>query len=157
MEISSNEFTKKEESSSSIPIFNLPDSNFADILVTDEPAKTILPNTKKRNKIALSPGHSHMDWMRLISSGKDLSGTGGKIQKITMSEVKKHNIENDAWMILRGKVYNVGPYLDFHPGGKNELMRAVGKDGTKLFEFKHSWVNAEALLSSCLVGFIVPE
>ena len=30
-----------------------------------------------RNKVALAPGFSLMDWVRLTKSGKDLSGVGG--------------------------------------------------------------------------------
>ena len=40
---------------------------------------------------------------------------------------------NDAWMAINGKVYNVTAYLPFHPGGEKEMMRGVGRDGTKLF------------------------
>jgi len=35
---------------------------------------------------------------------------------------------------LAGKVYNVSSYLDFHPGGVEELMRGAGKDATGLFD-----------------------
>ncbi len=31
-------------------------------------------------------------------------------------------------------VYNITPYLEFHPGGEDELMRGAGIDGTKLFD-----------------------
>lgn len=31
-------------------------------------------------------------------------------------------------------VYNVTPYMDYHPGGEEELMKAAGKDGTDLFD-----------------------
>ena len=50
-----------------------------------------------------------------------------------MSEVRKHNTDTDCWMVIRGKVYNVTRYLDFHPGGKPELMRGAGRDATRLF------------------------
>ena len=60
-------------------------------------------------------------------------------------------------MALRGKVFNVTPYMNFHPGGVDELLRAAGGDGTKLFDDVHPWVNIEAFLSSCLVGFLVPD
>ena len=36
-------------------------------------------------------------------------------------------------MAINGKVYNVTAYLPFHPGGEKEMMRGVGRDGTKLF------------------------
>lgn len=35
-----------------------------------------------------------------------------------MEEIKKHQSEGEAWTILRGRVYNVTPYLKFHPGGQ---------------------------------------
>lgn len=34
---------------------------------------------------------------------------------------------------LSGKVYNVTQYMDFHPGGRDQLMKAAGADGTQLF------------------------
>lgn len=63
----------------------------------------------------------------------------------------------DAWTVLGGKVYNMTPYLPFHPGGEPELMRGAGRDGTKLFGEIHPWVNYENMLSACLIGIYVPE
>lgn len=37
------------------------------------------------------------------------------------------------WM-FSGMVYNVTPYMDYHPGGEAELMKAAGIDGTELFD-----------------------
>ena len=71
-----------------------------------------------RNKCALKPGHSLMDWIRLGSSGVDLAGTNGRHRPISAEELKQHNTRADAWMAIRGKVYNVTRYMDFHPGGK---------------------------------------
>jgi cytochrome b involved in lipid metabolism len=47
--------------------------------------------------------------------------------------LKQHNKKDDAWTAISGKVYNVTPYLSYHPGGEKELMRVAGRDGTKLF------------------------
>jgi cytochrome b involved in lipid metabolism len=60
-------------------------------------------------------------------------------------------------MGLNGKVYNVSHYLPFHPGGERELMRAAGKDGTKLFNASHHWVNIDNMLEECLIGIMVSE
>eukprot|EP00959_Pyramimonas_sp_CCMP1952_P304410 6370810-Pyramimonas_sp.AAC.1 len=72
-----------------------------------------------------------------------------------MEEVKMHNKKDDAWMVLRGKVYNISPYLAYHPGGQKVLMAAAGKDGTALFDKFHRWVNADFLMAKCLVGHLV--
>jgi cytochrome-b5 reductase len=53
---------------------------------------------------------------------------------VTPDELALHNRENDCWIAFRGFVYNVTPYLEFHPGGVDEMMRAAGADGTELFD-----------------------
>ena len=97
--------------------------------------------------------------------------------RIPPSVLKQHNKRDDVWMALYGKVYNVTAYMPYHPGGEKELMRAAGRDGTKLFGTSsrnirikhallkppslpaatHGWVNAEFMLDNCMVGFLVPE
>uniref|UniRef100_A0A8D8FZW3 Cytochrome b5 reductase 4 n=1 Tax=Culex pipiens TaxID=7175 RepID=A0A8D8FZW3_CULPI len=105
-----------------------------------------------RNKTALKPGHSLMDWIRLGNSGADLAGTGGRVRPVSHAELAEHNKAGDMWMAIRGKVYNVTSYLDFHPGGVDELTRGAGKDATSLFDEVHAWVNYESLLAKCFVG-----
>ncbi|XP_059470303.1 cytochrome b5 reductase 4 isoform X2 [Neocloeon triangulifer] len=105
-----------------------------------------------RNKVALRPGHSLMDWIRLGNSGKDLTGVGGVSRDVAASELAKHNRQEDAWLAVKGRVYNVTHYMDFHPGGVEELMRGVGKDATSLFNQVHAWVNYESILQKCQVG-----
>ncbi|KAG7025640.1 Cytochrome b5 domain-containing protein RLF, partial [Cucurbita argyrosperma subsp. argyrosperma] len=89
-------------------------------------------------------------------SGKQ--GTAGRLKGqsnkrlIPMSEVKEHQTEGSMWTVLKGRVYNISPYMKFHPGGADILMKAVGKDCTSLFNKYHAWVNAEFLLEKCLVG-----
>ncbi|XP_046969385.1 cytochrome b5 reductase 4 isoform X1 [Vanessa cardui] len=105
-----------------------------------------------RNKCALQPGHSLMDWIRLGNSGKDLTGVGGRIRPVTPAELATHNTEKDAWLAIRGRVYNITYYLPYHPGGSDELMRGAGIDATELFDKVHPWVNYDSLLAKCLVG-----
>ncbi|XP_055458469.1 cytochrome b5 reductase 4 [Psammomys obesus] len=105
-----------------------------------------------RSKVPLKPGRSLMDWIRLTKSGKDLTGLKGGIIDVTEEELKKHNKKDDCWICIRGLVYNVSSYMEYHPGGEDELMRAAGTDGTDLFNEVHRWVNYESMLKECLVG-----
>ncbi|KAG8853915.1 hypothetical protein FRB96_007924 [Tulasnella sp. 330] len=95
------------------------------------------PNTnikkKARDKVALAPGHSMLDWANVKASGEDLRAGVTTLMRITPSELKQHRTRDDAWSAFGGKVYNITPYLAFHPGGEKELMRVAGRDGTKLF------------------------
>ncbi|XP_078225825.1 cytochrome b5 reductase 4 isoform X23 [Callithrix jacchus] len=105
-----------------------------------------------RSKVPLKQGRSLMDWIRLTKSGKDLTGLKGRLIEVTEEELKKHNKKDDCWVCIRGFVYNVSPYMEYHPGGEDELMRAAGSDGTELFDQVHRWVNYESMLKECLVG-----
>ncbi|XP_015765379.1 PREDICTED: cytochrome b5 reductase 4-like [Acropora digitifera] len=102
--------------------------------------------------VPLKPGRSLMDWIRLGKSARDLAGNGGIVRPITEEELSQHNTQSDAWICIRGRVYNITPYLEYHPGGIPEIMRGVGKDGTDLFDETHKWVNAESMLEKCFIG-----
>jgi cytochrome-b5 reductase len=78
----------------------------------------------------------------------------GRRKDITLEEVRQHRTADDAWMVLHGKVYNITPYLRFHPGGADILVKSAGRDGTALFNKYHPWVNAHALLEKCLLGML---
>ncbi|CDZ97755.1 cytochrome b5 [Phaffia rhodozyma] len=117
---------------------------------------------KAREKVALAPGHSALDWARVKSSGqyqgKSLKGDITHFpMRVTPSELKKHNKPHDAWTAINGRVYNLTPYNKFHPGGEKELLRCAGRDGTKLFMATHAWVNADFMMDGCMVGMLVPE
>jgi len=113
---------------------------------------------QKVGKVHLSPGYSQMDWMRLTKTkNNNLNGLGGKkinVSKrvITLEEIAQHNTEEDAWIGFRGKVYNLTPYIHFHPGGAKILLQAFGTDCTALFDKFHKYVNGEFMMRECQVG-----
>lgn len=75
---------------------------------------------------------------------------------VTPEELKKHNTLDDMWVALGGRVYNVTPYVPFHPGGEKILKAVAGKDGTALFMKTHSWVSFENILEKTIVGIYRP-
>lgn len=125
------------------------------------PTATSIPKKPSR-QVTLAPGHSPLDWARLAQSPtSDLRNLppGTPYLRVTPSMLKQQNGRKgrDAWTVYGGKVYNVSPYVAFHPGGGPELLRGAGKDGTKLFAEVHPWVNYETMLASCLIGLLVEE
>ncbi|KAJ6007295.1 hypothetical protein N7540_011271 [Penicillium herquei] len=58
-------------------------------------------------------------------------------QLFPRSEVASHNKEEDLWVIIDGKVFNLTSFLDTHPGGRRVLLQAAGSDATKKFHKYH--------------------
>ena len=120
------------------------------------------PPSKASRKVILAPGHSPLDWAMLTSNPKHkLRGQDvpDNLIRVPPSMLKQHigRRGRDTWTVYQGKVYNITPYLPYHPGGERELMRAAGHDAAKLFMEVHPWVNWEAILNECLVGILVGE
>jgi cytochrome b involved in lipid metabolism len=115
------------------------------------------PKAKSR-QVELAPGHSPLDWARRQRSGENLAGVP-QLLRVKPSLLKRQNGRRGrpAWSTFQGKVYNLSPYMPFHPGGVGELMRGAGRDGEKLFMEIHPWVNWDNLLDGCIVGILVGE
>ncbi|XP_065857659.1 cytochrome b5 domain-containing protein RLF [Euphorbia lathyris] len=169
--ISNNATSKKEETVGSLS-FNVIDAatlkkpNDLSAKVASLDVGTKLPNLQEqkspakkpasRAKVPFEKGYSQMDWLKLTRTHPDLAGLKGQsnMRRISMNEVKQHNVEGSMWTVLKGRVYNLSPYMRFHPGGVDMLMKAVAKDCTSLFNKYHAWVNEDFLLEKCLVGIL---
>ncbi|KAL8208103.1 hypothetical protein R6Q57_007515 [Mikania cordata] len=71
---------------------------------------------------------------------------------LSFDEVSKHNRKTDCWLIISGKVYDVTPFLDDHPGGDEVLVLATGKDATEDFEDVGHSKNAVDMMKDLYVG-----
>ena len=60
------------------------------------------------------------------------------IPSFSMDEVRTHNTAESAWVVLNRKVYDITPFLESHPGGKQILLRYAGRNATAPFNRLHS-------------------
>ena len=58
---------------------------------------------------------------------------------------------------MNGGVYNITPYLNYHPGGAKILVACAGRDATAEFNKYHAWVNLAFLLGRYRVGTLVED
>lgn len=133
------------------------------------PAAPATSRSAAHGRPVLEAGYGLKDWIGLNRRSVDMSGTQGRMLRVTTHELAKHCTEDDAWtaingelralrasvrpgerhvvfrqrertpqgcvisLSLPGRVYNITPYLKFHPGSVAEIMRGAGKDCTDLF------------------------
>nr|MBA4404805.1 hypothetical protein [Nanoarchaeum sp.] len=66
----------------------------------------------------------------------------------TIQEVSNHNTEQDCWLVIENKVYDVTDYIPNHPN--NKILDGCGKDATQMFS-KHP-ASAKEKLPNYLLG-----
>lgn len=68
-----------------------------------------------------------------------------------MSEVKKHDSADSAWIVVDGHVYDCTDYLNDHPGGRHNILNNAGTDCTKEFDSNHP-PSAKKVLEEYRIG-----
>ncbi|KAH6796355.1 hypothetical protein C2S51_037341, partial [Perilla frutescens var. frutescens] len=72
----------------------------------------------------------------------------------SMSEVKKHNSGDSAWIIVHGHVYDCTRFLKDHPGGTDSILINAGTDCTEEFDAIHS-DKAKKMLEEYRIGELI--
>jgi uncharacterized membrane protein len=101
------------------------------------------------------------------SSGGEAAGsastagtTGGSAQPATgatatytLAEVSRHNSAGDCWAAIDSVVYDLGAWVDQHPGGAQRILDLCGTDGTSAFRGQHgSAEGPEKVLEGFAIG-----
>lgn len=95
-----------------------------------------LENSKvrRRKKEPLKPGFGPLDWAKVLQRipQKPLR------KNISMDEISQHGPDSEQpWIVVKGFVYDISTYLDYHPGGKSILKELAGTDATEAFSKKN--------------------
>ncbi|BEI94335.1 uncharacterized protein CcaverHIS019_0607940 [Cutaneotrichosporon cavernicola] len=78
-----------------------------------------------------------------------------KERLITYAEVQKHNSQDDCWVVIGDKVYDLTKFAHIHPGGSTPIHKVAGRDATVIFTPIHSpGIIEDRLDPSALVGSI---
>ncbi|ANB15509.1 Cyb5p [Sugiyamaella lignohabitans] len=80
-----------------------------------------------------------------------------KEQYISLAEVSKHTKQDDMWVVINGKVYDVSKFVDEHPGGEEVISDVAGKDCTREFEDVGHSEDAVEILERLFVGDADPS
>ncbi|CAL8464316.1 g3851 [Coccomyxa elongata] len=70
----------------------------------------------------------------------------------TVKDLKDHTTEDDCWIAINGKVYDVTHFLDEHPGGFDIIVTNTGKDATEDFEEIGHSNAAKEMLAKYIIG-----
>ncbi|KAE8077397.1 hypothetical protein FH972_015964 [Carpinus fangiana] len=72
----------------------------------------------------------------------------------SMSEVKRHNSAESAWIIVHGHIYDCTRFLNDHPGGADSILINAGTDCTEEFDAIHS-DKAKKMLEEYRIGELI--
>lgn len=75
------------------------------------------------------------------------------LRKYSLSEVKKHNKKENAWIALFGNVYDVTKWIPIHPGGE-VILYGIGKDATEMFKSVGHREDAMEFLNNYKIGIL---
>lgn len=59
----------------------------------------------------------------------------------TWQQLAEHCSEESAWVAVDGLVYDITEFIDRHPGGREIILLAVGRDATDLFNSYHPFTS----------------
>lgn len=72
-----------------------------------------------------------------------------------LDDIRKHSVEDDCWIIVHSKVYDVSTFHKEHPGGSGIIMRYAGRDATASYDEIHApGILEDTLPPERFLGFV---
>ncbi|KAG9451109.1 hypothetical protein H6P81_011074 [Aristolochia fimbriata] len=75
-------------------------------------------------------------------------------KQFSMSDVKKHDSPDSAWIVVHGHVYDCTNFVKDHPGGADSILINAGTDCTEEFDAIHS-DKAKSMLEGYRIGELI--
>ncbi|XP_065285606.1 uncharacterized protein [Dermacentor albipictus] len=94
----------------------------------------------------------------LAPAASDGAGDGKpKLPWYTLQDVYQHCHQNDLWIVIHNRVYDVTNFLDKHPGGQEILWEHAGRDATFAFMGTGHTREAVSMLQQYCIGILAEE
>eukprot|EP01114_Cavostelium_apophysatum_P022584 TRINITY_DN821_c0_g1_i1.p1 TRINITY_DN821_c0_g1~~TRINITY_DN821_c0_g1_i1.p1 ORF type:complete len:459 (+),score=74.33 TRINITY_DN821_c0_g1_i1:221-1597(+) len=87
---------------------------------------------------------------RSVMSGKNTDKP--ELRQFSWDEVHNHRAEDDCWMVIKGKVYDVTSWVKKHPGG-SLILNGAGRDATPMYMSYHP-TKVDMILPKYCIGEI---
>lgn len=89
----------------------------------------------------------------IASAVDDIAALAASEREITWDEVASHGVADDAWIVIKGRVYDVTRFAKIHPGG-DIILTAAGQDATDVFAAFHAGTSSWRYLPPLCVGVL---
>jgi 4-hydroxysphinganine ceramide fatty acyl 2-hydroxylase len=77
------------------------------------------------------------------------------METYSLEEVRDHDSEESAWLVNKGRVFDVTEFISHHPGGRNVLLPKFGTDVSEIMQdpqiHKHT-TNAYNMMNKYCIG-----
>eukprot|EP00483_Globobulimina_turgida_P006674 UN06684 len=84
--------------------------------------------------------------------GVNTAEDDAKLLEYSWEEIRKHNTEEDLWVVIYDRVYDVTEFQIDHPGGPDVLQDVAGTDATEEFENILHTQKARKMAKKFLIG-----
>eukprot|EP00958_Prasinococcus_capsulatus_P019637 scaffold2441_cov413-Prasinococcus_capsulatus_cf.AAC.7 len=100
--------------------------------MNQEPERTPVPAESRLGpRTARERWHLANRWVAWRTDSYHSRCSPATLRTVAFKELRQHNTLEDAWTVLRGKVYNITPYMQYHPGGR-AFEEVKGLSGSSL-------------------------
>eukprot|EP01059_Diplonema_ambulator_P001963 TRINITY_DN11620_c0_g1_i1.p1 TRINITY_DN11620_c0_g1~~TRINITY_DN11620_c0_g1_i1.p1 ORF type:complete len:150 (+),score=27.60 TRINITY_DN11620_c0_g1_i1:39-452(+) len=79
------------------------------------------------------------------------------LREVTWAEMAEHSKEENAWLAVYDRVYDVSKFMNDHPGGADPLWQLAGEDATREWDAVGHGPSAAEKMEKMLVGRLVGE
>jgi ferredoxin-NADP reductase len=96
--------------------------------------------------------------LHVSSTGKFDAVDNCGLRCITSAELALHNMPQDVWVAIGSRVYDITPFIKFHPGGEKIILHVAGRQGKDLMDMIHgNSFEVQAILAQFLIGRLIPD